>query len=110
VDQARAARQQYFGFLMLTTLVALVCAIFWYVLPIGLGFQEGPANPATRRIAATIFAVLYFVGLPALLLGQIISAILWFCRLGRGAYIVPVLSIGSFLLCAATFWVIFFHF
>lgn len=110
MNQTRAARQQYFDFLMLTTLVALVCAISWYVMPIGLGFQDGPTNPATRRIAATIFAVSYFVGLPALLLGQIISAILWFCCLARAAYIVPVLSIGSFLLCAATFWVVFFHF
>jgi hypothetical protein len=108
MDQARASKQDYLNFWMLTTLVALVCALAWYFLPLGLGFQDGPTNPTTKRVALTIFAVSYFVGIPALLLGQVLSAVLWFYRRTRDAYLIPLLSIGSFLLCAATFWFIFF--
>ena len=107
MDQARA-RLQFLSFLTLTTLVAVVCAFVWYFVPLGLGFQEGPANPVTRRVALTIFGVSYFVGIPALLIGQILSAILWFYRRPRDAYIVPLLSIGSFMLCAVTSLFIFF--
>ena len=73
----------------------------WYFAPLGLGFAEGPANPLTRRFAAIIFAVSWLGGIPALLIGQVLSAILMALGRTRYAYIVPLLSIGSFLLCAA---------
>src|SRR5215469_11919050 len=79
LDPARAARQQYWGFLIFTTLLAGVCAFVWFFSPLGLGFQEGPTDPTTRKIALKIFWVSYFVGIPALLLGQVLSAIFWFC-------------------------------
>lgn len=101
------ARQQYFAFLIVTTLVACVCIFVWLLSPLGLGFQDGPSNPTTKEIALTIFIVSYFVGLPALAIGQVASPILWLYAHTRGAYIIPLLTIGSFLLCAGTFLFVF---
>lgn len=108
LDPAPAARQLYLGFLVVTTLLASVCAFVWFVSPLGLGFQAGPTDPTTRKIAFTAFAVSYFGGIPALVIGQVASPIFWFYRRTRGAYLAPLISIGSFLLCAGTFWFVFF--
>jgi Na+-driven multidrug efflux pump len=109
MEQAHAARHQFLAFLILTTLVALVFAFVWLFTPLGLGFQDGPANPAMRNFALAIFAVAYFVGIPALLAGQVLSAILWSYGRARAAYLVPLFTIGSFLLCASAALLIFFN-
>ena len=100
MDKDSVARLRFSSFFMLTTLIALVCAFLWYFAPLGLGFAEGPADPLTQRFAAIIFAVSWFGGIPALLIGQVLSAILMALGRTRHAYIIPLLSIGSFLLCA----------
>src|SRR5215468_7026906 len=101
MDKDSVARLRFSSFFILTTLIALVCAFVWYFAPLGLGFAEGPANPLTRRFAFIVFAVSWFGGIPALLIGQVLSAILMALGRPRYAYIIPLLSIGSFLLCAA---------
>ena len=101
MDKDSVARLQFSSFFMLTTLIAVVCAFVWYFAPLGLGFREGPATLLTRRVAAIVFAVSWFGGIPALLIGQVLSAILMALGRTRYAYIIPLLSIGLFLLCAA---------
>ena len=107
MSQGRPDRQQFWSFITLTTLVAFVCAIVGVLLPLGLGFQDGPTNPVTRKIALTLFAIAFYVGIPALLIGQPLSAMLWFYRRRRAAYAIPMMSIGLFLLCFVTALLIF---
>jgi hypothetical protein len=97
---ARAKTVEYLAFLLLTTLLAGVFAFVWSLSALGFGFVDGPANPTIKKIALATIAASYFVGMPALLIGQAASPILWFFGRTRGAYVVPLLSMGSFLLCA----------
>ena len=107
---ARAETVEYLGFLLLTTLLAGIFAVFWGLSPLGFGFAAGPTNPTTKIIAVAMISVSYFGGIPALLIGQIASPILWFYGRTRGAYLVPVLSMGSFLLCTIAAYFVFTRF
>jgi len=98
------------AFLIFTTLFAVVFAFGWYLSPLGVGFQDGPTNPGAKKIALAIYALSYFVGIPALLIGQVVSPVLWFYKHFKGAYIVPLVSISSFLLCVIAFSLVFTKF
>jgi len=88
-------------FFTLTTVVAVIFAAGWYMSPLGLGFVAvWPADPSTRKIAATTYELSYFVGIPMLLIGQVISAILAAFGRRRAAFILPLASIASFTVCA----------
>jgi hypothetical protein len=96
----RADTVEYLAFLLLSTVLAVVFAIAWGLSPLGFGFAPGPADPIIRKMAVGIIMATYLVGLPALLLGQIASPVLWLCGRTRGAYIVPLACMTSFLLGA----------
>jgi hypothetical protein len=93
----RAETVEYFAFLLLTTVLAGTLAFFWGLSPLGFGFAAGPSNPMIKKIAVVLIMATYFVGIPALLLGQVVSPILWFYGRKRSAYIVPLACMGSFL-------------
>ena len=93
-------RIEGFGwFFFATTLVAIICGAFWFMSPLGIGFAPQPANPLVPQVANTIYVVSYFGGIPMLLLGQVLSAILAALGWRRGAFIVPLVSLGAFALC-----------
>jgi hypothetical protein len=82
-------RTEGFGFtwfFIATTFVAIICSFVWCMSPLGIGFAPQPANPSTRQVAVTIYAVSYFVGIPMLLFGQVLSAILAVSGRRRGAF------------------------
>ncbi|MBB4395942.1 hypothetical protein [Bradyrhizobium sp. ERR14] len=100
MDIDRAAQFFFPFFFVLTTVLAVLCAFVWFLSPLGFGFAERPTNPLTWKVASTIYSVSYFGGIPALLIGQAVSAILAVFGRTRAAYLVPLLSIASFLLGA----------
>lgn len=88
------------GFLVLTTVVALLLGFLWFMSPLGLGFAEQSADPVRRQWAETVYWLSYFLGIPMLLIGQVVAII---CRKRgrkRWSLLIPVLTIGSFALCA----------
>lgn len=97
-----AKTADYLGFLLLTTLIAGLFAFFWWFSVLGFGFAPGPVNPTIKYIAKIMVLATYIVGLPALLLGQVASPILWFYGRTREAYVVPLACMGLFLLGAST--------
>jgi hypothetical protein len=76
--------------------------------PLGAGFASGPTNPSIRKFAVTIYGISYFAGIPLLLIGQVLSAILAMLGRKRYAFIVPLASIGAFLVSVIVV-LLFFH-
>ncbi|MEO3999555.1 hypothetical protein [Mesorhizobium sp. CAU 1732] len=83
-------------FFIVTTLIAIVFGIGWYMSPLALGFADGPADPVTRDWAERAYHLSYFVGIPMLIAGQIASAVLNAKGMYRLAYLVPSASILLF--------------
>jgi len=98
VQKDKVPGLRFRDFFILTTLVAVVCAAIWHVSPLGIGFANGPTNPLIRKFAVAVYGLSYFVGIPVLVIGQVLSAILAVLGRRRYAFIVPLASIGAFLL------------
>jgi hypothetical protein len=98
-DRFRVALFVWFH--LITTLVALVIGLVWYMSPLGLGFAVWPSDPATREFAYVAYWLSYFIGLPLLLVGQAGSVILAMTGRRRAAYGFPMVTIGVFVLSAA---------
>lgn len=92
---------QFIWFYVFTTAVALVFAWVWFLSPLGFGFADWTANAGLRAMGQGIYQVSYFVGIPALLLGQAVSLVLALTRRLRLAYYVPVATIGTFSVSVA---------
>ena len=85
-------------FYIFATAVALVFAGVWFMSPLGFGFAPWPADAGLRAFAQGLYQVSYFGGIPALLLGQVVSLALALAltRRSRLAYYVPLTTIGVF--------------
>ena len=83
-------------FYIFATAVALVFAGAWFMSPLGFGFAPWPADAGLRAFAQGLYQVSYFAGIPALLLGQVVSLALALTRRSRLAYYVPLTTIGVF--------------
>jgi hypothetical protein len=101
VQSNRVRKAWFVPFHIATTLVALVIGFIWLMSPLGLGFQEWPSDPVTRRIANAAYWLSFFIGLPLLLIGQVGSVILAMTGRMRAAFRLPMVSIGIFILSAA---------
>jgi hypothetical protein len=77
-------------FFIVTTLIAIVFGIGWYMSPLALGFADWPADPVTREWAERAYHFSYFAGIPMLIAGQVASVVLNARGMYRAAYLVPL--------------------
>ena len=87
----------YTVFIVVTTLLVFVACLFWYMSPLGLGFAQWPTNADQRLWADIAYRMSYFIGIPLLVLGQVVSAILEAKGRRRLAYIIPSTTILFFI-------------
>jgi hypothetical protein len=82
-------------FLVVTTIVAVIFSL------VALGFSEWPSEPGQRDLARTLFATSYRIGIPALLISQLVAVVMGARGHRRAALIIPILSLSAFCLCVA---------
>ena len=85
------------GFIALTSALAIVLAGIWYVTPLGFGFARWPSDETIRRAIFAIYWATYFVGIPMLLISQVVSIILFALGLRKAAFFPPIISLGLFV-------------
>lgn len=88
-------------FLVVTTIVAVIFSLAWYMSPLALGFSEWPSEPGQRDLAQALFATSYRIGIPALLISQLVAVVMGARGHHRAALIIPILSLSAFCLCVA---------
>jgi hypothetical protein len=93
-------RAQFAWYWAITTVVACCAAFVWYISPLGIGFADWPDEPL-RSVVQAVYLGSYFVGIPALLGGQLLSLGLAVFRKRRAAFIVPAISLGLFFTSVA---------
>lgn len=98
-QRKRVQTTQFVWFFIFTTVFALVVGSFWFMSPLGLGFQDWPDDPTTRKITDTIYRFSYFIGLPLLAFGQVGALTLFVGSRKKLAYWLPSVTIGIF--CAS---------
>ena len=81
--------------------VALVFAAMWCMSPLGIGFADAPTEPAMKALFDSVYQGSYWIGIPLLLAGQVISLAIALIWRSRAAYYVPLITIGLFSLSAA---------
>jgi len=92
--------ERYFAYIFyfIATLTVTGClTLGWYMSPLGLGFATWPE--ANRDLLQHIYAASYFVGIPAILIAQAASPVLFIYRKRKAAYLIPAISIILFLAC-----------
>ena len=80
--------------------LALCLALVWYMSPLGMGFAHWPEDH--RELLKRIYMASYFIGIPAVLIAQIASPILFAFKKQRAAYWVPAVAIALFVAGIAT--------
>ena len=91
-------RAAYVFYFVITSIAVAFLAFFWLMSPLGLGFASWPAG--NRNLLQSIYGISYYAGIPAILIAQVISPILFAYRKRKAAYWVPAISIALFLTCA----------
>jgi hypothetical protein len=85
-------------FYFVSTSMAVACLAFvWFISPLGFGFAIWPV--ANRELLEHVYAGSYYIGIPAILIAQITSLVLFIYKKRRAAYWTPVVSISLFLIC-----------
>jgi len=83
------------GFLLVFSL--LISAV-WFMSPLGIGFNYDPdLSPIKKKIGETIYFASYFIGIPLLLIFQVISGIIGVKGNTRQAIWLSVLTLILFV-------------
>jgi len=98
----RASKDLFAWVQVITTLVALIVVPLWYMSPLGLGFADWPRDPLTRNAAAAAYGFSFYIGIPLMLGGQVVAAIL--ARKGKIGVAFRLLlgTFGLFFISAAS--------
>jgi len=89
----------YILYFIVSLALALCLALVWYMSPLGMGFAHWPQDH--RDLLQHIYMMSYFIGIPAVLIAQIASPILFAFKKQRAAYWVPAVAIALFVACIA---------
>jgi len=82
----------------IVTLVMTIClALAWYMSPLGLGFAAWPE--ANRKLLEHIYTASYFIGIPTIVIVQVLSPILFINGKRKAAFWLPAGALGLFLMC-----------
>jgi hypothetical protein len=92
-------RAAYIFYFTATSIMVGCLAFGWFMSPLGLGFATWPEGH--RDLLEGVYALSYYAGIPAILIAQVISPILFAYRKRKAAYWVPAASIALFLACVA---------
>lgn len=98
-------RNKKIGFLIgwvFLFLISLVSAFIWLMSPLGIGFNANPNIPeSTISLGEKLYAVSYFLGIPSLIITQIIAGVMGYKGCIKTAVVLSVLSIIIFMSLAA---------
>ncbi|WP_147457586.1 hypothetical protein [Paracoccus alkanivorans] len=78
-------------------LSATLLGAIWFMSPVGLGFASWPDQEISREKAHLIFSISYFIGLPALVIGQLLSIVVIFKARPKIALAISAGTFGGFL-------------
>ncbi len=90
-------RMAYILYIIATSIVAFCLAFVWYMSPLGLGFATWPERH--RDLLEYVYAGSYYMGIPEIVIAQIISPVLFKYGKRKAAYWLPAISISLFLTC-----------
>ncbi len=90
----------YALYFIATSVVTSCLAIGWYMSPLGLGFQTWPEPH--RGLLINLYQASYFMGIPAILIVQGLSLVLFIFKKPKAAYWLPVVSTAAFLTCVVS--------
>jgi len=90
-------RFAYILYFIATSIAAACLALGWYITPLGLGFAAWPE--ANRNLLEHLYKASYFVGIPAILIAQVLSLVLFIYGKRKTAFGLPAGALGLFLIC-----------
>lgn len=83
-------------YLAATTLIAVLICFAWFMSPLGSGFATWTNDPGQRQAVLRRFQINYHLGLPMLIVAQLVSAYLATRDMRKLVFLLPAASIGAF--------------
>jgi hypothetical protein len=100
-------RAQFAWYWVITTVLAICAMLAWLMSPFGIGFADWPAEPLFS-IVQNVYLGSYYIGIPALIGGQVLSLALAIFGQRRAAFLTPAISLGLFT-TSVIFVLVFVH-